>query len=103
MSTNKLTNLRGRETLKDHNRPTNNKDGQDKCYVYKNHITKIRIISDMTIDSLTNNVSPLYIIRAGWSSLLRESVEESTLQTVPHCQPDISLTLSIQRYKIYLM
>jgi hypothetical protein len=48
MSTNKLTHLRRWGTLKDHNGPTKNKDGRDKCYVYKNHITKIRIISDRT-------------------------------------------------------
>jgi hypothetical protein len=31
--------------------------------------------------------------KAGWSSLLRESVEESTLQEVLHPQPDISLDI----------
>ena len=48
MSTNKLTDLRLGGTLKDHNGPTKNKNGRDKSYVYKNHITKIRIISDTT-------------------------------------------------------
>jgi len=70
MSTNKLTNLRGGETLKDHNRHTNNKDGQDKCYVYKNHITKIRIISDMTRGTSAlckKNIFLIFFYKAGWS------------------------------------
>ena len=48
MSTNKLTHLRRWGTLKNQYRSTKNKNGRDKCYVYKNHITKIIIISHMT-------------------------------------------------------
>jgi hypothetical protein len=84
MSTNKLTNLRGREILKEHNRHTNNKDGQDKCYVYKNHITKIRIISDMTRGSHTIIYKSL---------IYYKGVVESTLQRVLFPQPDISIDI----------
>jgi hypothetical protein len=48
MSTNKRGHLRLGGTLKNQYRSTNNKDDRDKCYVYKNHITKISIISYMT-------------------------------------------------------
>jgi len=48
MSTNKGRHLRRWGTLKNQYRSTKNKNGQDKSYVYKNHITKIRIKSYMT-------------------------------------------------------
>ena len=88
MSTNKLTNLRGGETLKDHNRHTNNKDGQDKCYVYKNHITKIRIISDMTIGTSALCKKNIFLFL-----IYYKGVVESTLQRVLFPQPDISIDI----------
>jgi len=45
MFTNKRTDFRRGGTLKNQYRSTKNKDGRDKCYVYKNHITKISKIS----------------------------------------------------------
>ena len=48
MSTNKGRHLRRGEILKGHQGYPNNKNGQDKSYVYKNHITKISIISYKT-------------------------------------------------------
>ena len=85
MSTNKLTDLRLGGTLKDHNGPTKNKDGRDKCYVYKNHITKIRIISD-TIKLLISQIMGTFIFfyKAGWSLHSKQYLTASPT-SLPHC------------------
>ena len=92
MSTNKGRDFRLGEILKGHQGYPNNKNGQDKCYVYKNHITKIRIISDMTIGTSALCKKNIFLFL-----IYYKGVVESTLQRVLFPQPDISSTLSIQR------
>jgi len=67
MTTNKGRHLRRGEILKGHQGYPNNKNGQDKCYVYKNHITKISIISYRTSALCKKNIFLIFFYKAGWS------------------------------------
>ena len=95
MSTNKLTDFRCGEILKGHNRNphedrySNNNIGEHKinkknCF----HITKISILFEWDNTPTKKDGNPFIIYKGRL---------ESTLQEVLFPQPDISLTLSIQR------